>query len=129
MPISARTTCPSRLRALRLTSSIGTATVMPLGSPIGSHQGITTRRQIEIIIEQASVPVVVDAGIGVPSHAAEAMEMGADAVLVNTAIAIASDPVRMAQAFKAAVEAGRAAYEIGLADAGDGATICVDLAG
>ena len=96
---------------------VGTATVMPLGSPIGSHQGITTRRQIEIIIEQATVPVVVDAGIGVPSHAAEAMEMGADAVLVNTAIAIASDPVRMGRAFQMAVEAGRAAYEIGVAQA------------
>jgi thiazole synthase len=94
----------------------GTATVMPLGSPIGSHQGITTRRQIEIIIDQATVPVVVDAGIGAPSHAAEAFEIGADAVLVNTAIAIASDPVRMASAFKAACEAGRAAYEIGLAE-------------
>ena len=95
---------------------VGTATVMPLGSPIGSHQGITTRRQIEIIIEQASVPVVVDAGIGAPSHASEALEMGADAVLVNTAIAIANDPIRMAEAFKAAVEAGRAAYEIGLGE-------------
>ena len=94
---------------------VGTATVMPLGSPIGSHQGITTRRQIEIIIEQASVPVVVDAGIGAPSHAAEALEMGADAVLVNTAIAVASDPSRMAKAFSDAVNAGRAAYEIGLA--------------
>jgi thiazole synthase len=93
----------------------GTATVMPLGSPIGSHQGITAKRQIEIIIEQAIVPVVVDAGIGAPSHAAEALEMGADAVLVNTAIAVASDPVRMAKAFAAAVDAGRAAYEIGLA--------------
>src|SRR5213078_4104524 len=100
----------------------GTATVMPLGSPIGSHQGITTRKQIEIIIEQASVPVVVDAGIGAPSHAAEAMEMGSDAVLVNTAIAIAADPSRMAQAFKAAVEAGRAAYEIGLAGASERAS-------
>ena len=96
---------------------VGTATVMPLGSPIGSHQGITTRRQIEIIIEQATVPVVVDAGIGAPSHAAEAMEMGADAVLVNTAIAIAADPVRMARAFAAAVDAGRAAFEIGVAQA------------
>jgi thiazole synthase len=101
---------------------VGTATVMPLGSPIGSHQGITTRKQIEIIIEQASVPVVVDAGIGAPSHAAEAMEMGADAVLVNTAIAVASDPARMGQAFKAAVEAGRAAYEIGLKDASERAS-------
>ena len=95
---------------------IGTATVMPLGSPIGSNRGIEARAQIEIIIEQATVPVVVDAGIGAPSHAAEAMEMGADAVLVNTAIAIASDPVRMAKAFKKAIEAGREAREIGLAE-------------
>lgn len=100
----------------RRLQDLGTATVMPLGSPIGSHQGITTRRQIEIILSQATVPVVVDAGIGAPSHAAEALEMGADAVLVNTAIAIASDAPRMAKAFKAAVEAGRAAYEIGLAE-------------
>ena len=91
----------------------GTATVMPLGSPIGSNRGLQTRDQIEIIIEQATVPVVVDAGIGVPSHAAEAMEIGADAVLVNTAIAIADDPNRMATAFKLAVEAGRMAREIG----------------
>src|SRR6266404_1014406 len=95
---------------------IGTATVMPLGSPIGSNRGIETRPQIEIIIEQATVPVVVDAGLGAPSQAAEAMEMGADAVLVNTAIAIASDPVRMAQAFKNAIVAGREAREIGLAE-------------
>ncbi len=100
----------------RRLQDVGTATVMPLGSPIGSHQGITTRRQIEIIISQATVPVVVDAGIGAPSHAAEAFEIGADAVLVNTAIAIANDPSRMAAAFKAAVEAGRSAYEIGLSD-------------
>jgi thiazole synthase len=100
----------------RRLQDVGTATVMPLGSPIGSHQGITTRKQIEIIITQATVPVVVDAGIGAPSHAAEALEMGADAVLVNTAIAIASDPPRMGRAFKAAVEAGRAAYEMGLAE-------------
>ena len=93
---------------------VGTATVMPLGSPIGSNRGLQTRDQLRIIIEQATVPVVVDAGIGAPSHAAEAMELGADAVLVNTAIAIASDPNRMAIAFKLAVEAGRAAYEIGL---------------
>ena len=96
---------------------VGTATVMPLGSPIGSNRGIETRAQIEIIIEQATVPVVVDAGLGAPSQAAEALEMGADAVLVNTAIAIASDPVRMAQAFRKAVEAGRDAREIGLAEA------------
>src|SRR6187401_981692 len=95
---------------------IGTATVMPLGAPIGSNRGIETRRQIEIIIEQATVPVVIDAGLGAPSHAAEAMEMGADAVLVNTAMAISSDPVRMAKAFKKAIEAGREAREIGLAD-------------
>ena len=94
----------------------GTATVMPLGSPIGSNRGIQTRDLIRIIIDQATVPVVVDAGIGAPSHAAEAMEMGADAVLVNTAIAIAGDPSRMATAFKMAVEAGRAAYEIGLGE-------------
>jgi thiazole synthase len=95
---------------------VGAATVMPLGSPIGSNRGIETRAQIEIIIEQATVPVVVDAGLGAPSQAAEAMEMGADAVLVNTAIAIASDPNRMARAFKLAVEAGREAREIGLAE-------------
>jgi thiazole synthase len=94
---------------------VGTATVMPLGSPIGSNRGIQTRDQIRIIIEQATVPVVVDAGIGAPSHAAEALEMGADAVLVNTAIAVAADPDRMAIAFKMAVEAGRAAFESGLA--------------
>ncbi|MEY2536970.1 MAG: thiazole synthase [Verrucomicrobiota bacterium] len=94
---------------------VGTATVMPLGSPIGSNRGIETRPQIEIIIEQATVPVIVDAGLGAPSQAAEAMEMGADGVLINTAIAIASDPVRMARAFSKAIEAGREAYEIGLA--------------
>jgi thiazole synthase len=93
----------------------GAATVMPLGSPIGSNRGVRTRDQIEIILEQATVPVVVDAGLGAPSHAAEAMEMGADAVLVNTAIAVANDPIRMAVAFKQAVEAGRSAYEVGLA--------------
>ena len=98
---------------------VGVATVMPLGSPIGSNRGIQTRDQIRIIIEQASVPVVVDAGLGAPSHASEAMEMGADAVLVNTAIAVASDPGRMATAFKLAVEAGRAAFESGLADKGE----------
>ncbi|MFN9024829.1 MAG: thiazole synthase, partial [Akkermansiaceae bacterium] len=92
----------------------GCATVMPLGSPIGSNKGITTRDQIAIIIAQAIVPVVVDAGIGAPSHAAEAMELGADAVLVNTAIAIASNPEKMAIAFKQAVEAGRTAFELGL---------------
>lgn len=93
---------------------VGTATVMPLGSPIGSNRGLQTRDQIRIILEQATVPVVVDAGIGAPSHAAEAMELGADAVLVNTAIAVARDANRMAIAFKQAVEAGRAAFEVGL---------------
>ena len=93
---------------------VGTATVMPLGSPIGSNRGLETRAQLEIIIEQAEVPVVVDAGLGAPSQAAEALEMGADAVLVNTAIAVAHDPVRMARAFRHAVEAGREAFEIGL---------------
>lgn len=92
----------------------GCAAVMPLGSPIGSSRGLRTRDQIAIIIEQSGVPVVVDAGIGAPSDAAEAMEMGADAVLVNTAVAVARDPVGMGRAFKAAVEAGRLAYEIGL---------------
>jgi thiazole synthase len=94
---------------------VGTATVMPLASPIGSNQGLKTRAAIEIIIEQANVPVVVDAGLGLPSHAAEAMEMGADAVLVNTAIATAAEPAKMAEAFKLAVIAGRMAYLSGCA--------------
>ena len=93
---------------------VGAATVMPLGAPIGTNKGIRTRDLLEIIIEQSNVPVVVDAGIGAPSHAAEAMEMGADAVLVNTAIAVAGDPVRMVEAFRMAVIAGREAYEAGL---------------
>jgi thiazole synthase len=108
---------------------VGTATVMPLGSPIGSNRGIETRAQIEIIIEQATVPVVVDAGLGAPSQAAEAMEMGADAVLVNTAIAIASDPSRMAHAFRKAVEAGREAREIGLAETRSSASATSPLTG
>lgn len=95
---------------------VGTATVMPLGSPIGSNRGVQTRDQIGIILEQATVPVVVDAGLGAPSHAAEAMELGADAVLVNTAIAVAGDPNGMARAFALAVQAGRMAFEIGLAE-------------
>ena len=92
----------------------GCATVMPLGAPIGSNGGLQTRDQIRIILDQATVPVVVDAGLGSPSHAAEAMELGSDAVLVNTAIAVNDNPCRMAQAFAKAVEAGRMAYEIGL---------------
>ena len=107
----------------------GTATVMPLASPIGSNQGLKTRAAIEIIIEQANVPVVVDAGLGLPSHAAEAMEMGADAVLVNTAIATADNPVEMARAFKLAVEAGRLAYNCGPAAAGKKANASSPLTG
>lgn len=94
---------------------VGTAAVMPLGSPIGSNSGLQSRAFLEIIIEQANVPVVIDAGIGAPSHAAEALEMGADAVLVNTAMAVCGDPVMMAVAFKMAVEAGRMAFEAKLA--------------
>lgn len=92
----------------------GSAAVMPLGAPIGTNKGIKTRDMIEIIIEQSNVPVIVDAGLGAPSHAAEAMEMGADAVLVNTAIAVSNNPVEMAVSFKLAVEAGRKAYNAGL---------------
>ena len=92
----------------------GAAAVMPLGAPIGTNRGLRTRDFLTIIIEQATVPVVVDAGIGAPSHAAEAMEMGASACLVNTAIAVAGQPAAMAAAFKKAVEAGREAYEAGL---------------
>lgn len=96
---------------------VGTAAVMPLGSPIGSNKGLKTIDFLEIIIEQSKVPVVVDAGIGAPSDAAKAMELGADAVLVNTAIAVSENPVQMALAFKMAVEAGRMAYEAKLAKA------------
>ena len=92
----------------------GTAAVMPLGAPIGTNNGLLTRDMLEIIIEHSNVPVIVDAGLGAPSHAAEAMEMGADAVLVNTAIAVAGDTVAMAHAFAKGVEAGREAYEAGL---------------
>ena len=97
----------------RKLQEIGCATVMPLGSAIGSGRGIHTAEEIQIIIEQATVPVVVDAGLGVPSDAAQAMEMGADAVLVNTAIAQAGDPALMAEAFRQGVEAGRKAYLAG----------------
>jgi thiazole synthase len=98
--------------AMRLEEA-GCATVMPLGSAIGSGQGIHTAEEIRIIVEQAGVPVVVDAGLGVPSEASQALEMGADAVLVNSAIARAADPVLMAHAFKQGVEAGRGAYVAG----------------
>ena len=93
---------------------VGTAAVMPLGAPIGTNKGLQTRDFLRIIIEQSNVPVVVDAGIGAPSHAAEAFEMGADAVLVNTAIAVAGKPVAMAEAFRMAALAGRDAYLAGL---------------
>lgn len=107
----------------------GCATVMPLASPIGSNQGLQTRAALEIIIEQANVPVVVDAGLGLPSHAADAMEMGADAVLVNTAIATADDPVAMAEAFKLAVQAGRKAYLSGPGAVGKRASASSPLTG
>ena len=113
----------------RRLQEVGTATVMPLGSPIGSHRGLQTRDQLRIIVEQATVPVVIDAGIGAPSHAAEAMELGADAVLVNTAIAVAADPDRMAFAFRQAVEAGRTAFEIGLGALSDAAVATSPLTG
>lgn len=92
----------------------GTSAVMPLGAPIGTNKGLKTRDLLEIIIAESRVPVVIDAGLGAPSHAADAMEMGADAVLVNTAIAVADDPVEMASAFRLAVEAGRKARLAGL---------------
>ena len=98
---------------------VGCATVMPLGAPIGSNRGVQTRDQIRIILDQATVPVVVDAGLGSPSHAAEAMELGADAVLINTAIAVNDDPCGMARAFAKAVEAGRTAFEIGTGEVSD----------
>lgn len=94
---------------------VGAQCVMPLGAPIGSNKGLKTQDFLEIIIEQSNVPVIVDAGIGSPSHAAHAMEMGADAVLVNTAIAVSPNPVEIAKAFKKAVEAGRMAFNAQLA--------------
>lgn len=100
------------LLAKRL-QDVGAATVMPLGSPIGSNLGIQNRKQIEIIIEQATVPVIIDAGIGKPSHACEAMEIGADAVLINTAIAISSNPIKISKAFKGAIENGRTDFLFG----------------
>ena len=100
--------------AMRLQDA-GVAALMPLGAPIGTNRGLETRSQIEIIIEQADLPVVVDAGIGLPSHAAQAMEIGASAVLINTAIAVAENPVEMAKAFSLAVRAGRTARLSGAA--------------
>lgn len=108
--------CPADPVLCKRLEEVGCSAVMPLGSPIGSNQGLATETFLEIIIEQSGVPVVVDAGIGAPSHAAQAIEMGADAVLVNTAIATAANPEFMASAFKMAVEAGRLAFESGLAN-------------
>lgn len=102
----------------RKLEDLGCAAVMPLGSPIGSNQGLLTRDFIRIIIEQSSVPVIVDAGLGAPSHACEAMEMGAGGVMVNTAIAVAGDAVKMATAFRDAVECGRSAHDAGLPSGG-----------
>jgi len=100
---------------------VGAQCVMPLGAPIGTNKGIKTKEFLEIIIEQSRVPVIVDAGLGAPSHAAYAMELGADAVLVNTAIAVSKDPIAMAKAFRLAVDAGRIAYEAKLASVKDSA--------
>jgi thiazole synthase len=108
---------------------VGCATVMPLAAPIGSGRWLKLVDSIRIMIEQAEVPLVVDAGLGSPSHAAEALELGADAVLVNTAIARAGDPVAMARAFRLAVESGRAAFRAGLIEAGEGAEASSPLAG
>ncbi len=108
---------------------VGCVTVMPLAAPIGANRGLQTRELIKIIISQAKVPVVVDAGLGAPSHAAEAMEMGADAVLVNTAIATANDPVKIAAPFKKATEAGREAYLAGLPTESQAASASSPLTG
>ena len=112
---------PDPVLARRL-EDVGCATVMPLAAPIGTGRGLKLRDAIGIMIEEAGVPVVVDAGLGSPSHAAEAMEMGADAVLVNTAIALAEDPVAMARAFRLAVEAGRIGHLAGIIEAGEAAS-------
>ncbi|MBR9792117.1 MAG: thiazole synthase [Gammaproteobacteria bacterium] len=107
--------CPADPVLCKRLEEVGCAAVMPLGAPIGSNQGLQTREFLQIIVEQARVPVVVDAGIGAPSHAAAAMEIGVDAVLVNTAMATAHNPAAMAVAFNHAVRAGRQAFEAGLA--------------
>ncbi len=107
----------------------GAAAVMPLGAPIGSNKGLESREFLRIIIEQAGVPVVVDAGIGCPSQAAEALEMGADAVLVNTALAVSPDPVAMGEAFALAVQAGRRAFRAGLGEVTDSARATSPLTG
>ena len=121
--------CPADPVLCKHLEEAGCATVMPLGSWIGSNQGLRTRAALEIIVEQARVPVVVDAGIGAPSHAAEAMELGADAVLVNTAIGTAGDPAAMGRAMRLAVDAGRAGYLAGLPAAGGVASASSPLTG
>jgi thiazole synthase len=107
---------------------VGTQAVMPLGAPIGSNKGLETKEFLRIIIEQSKVPVIVDAGIGAPSHAALAMELGADAVLVNTAIAVAQDPAEMAKAFRLAVEAGSIARKARLGKVSDAASASSPIA-
>jgi thiazole synthase len=121
--------CPADPVLCKRLEEGGCATVMPLGSWIGSNQGLRTRAALEIIIEQSRVPVVVDAGLGAPSHAALALELGADAVLVNTAIGTAADPVAMGAAFRLAVEAGRAGLVAGLAASQDTAAASSPLTG
>jgi thiazole synthase len=121
--------CPADPLLCKHLEEAGCATVMPLGSWIGSNQGLRTRGALEIIVEQATVPVVVDAGLGAPSHAAEAMELGADAVLVNTAIGTAGDPGSMARAFRLAVVAGRAGRLAGLPASGRVASASSPLTG
>ncbi|MGH9115697.1 MAG: thiazole synthase [Acidimicrobiales bacterium] len=121
--------CPADPVLCKRLEEAGCATVMPLGSWIGSNQGLRTRAALEIIVEQATVPVVVDAGLGAPSHAAEAMELGADAVLVNTAISTAGDPEEMARAFCLSVEAGRAGWRAGLPATGRVAAASSPLTG
>ncbi len=108
---------------------VGCQVVMPLGAPIGTNKGLTTKDQLQIIIQNSNVPVIIDAGIGAPSQACEAMEMGADAVLINTAIATSPQPVNMAKAFREAVQAGRLAYESGLAKSNDMAHASSPLTG
>jgi thiazole synthase len=121
--------CPADPILCKRLEEAGCATVMPLGSWIGSNQGLRTRGALELIVEQSIVPVVVDAGLGAPSHAADAMELGADAVLVNTAIGTAGDPPAMARAFRLAVEAGRAGRLAGLASQQTSASASSPLTG
>ena len=117
------------LSMARRMANAGAAAVMPLGAPIGSNRGLKTRELVEIMVRELKVPVIVDAGLGSPSHACECMEMGCAAVLVNTAVAIAEDPARMAEAFKDAVGAGRKAYLAGLPNAGVEASASSPLTG